>query len=112
MIICEILLLAAIIVFVVDLSGFTERWRRPLSDWLRRKTGYAIKHFPPFDCSLCLTFWAGLIWLAVRSAFTLPNVACVCLAAYLTIPIGTTLTALRDLLLAVLNWIITKIEKI
>ena len=112
MIICEILLLAAIVVFVVDLSGFTESWRRPLSDWLHRKTGYMIKHFPPFDCSLCLTFWAGLIWLAVRSAFTLPNVAFVCFAAYLTIPIGTTLTALRDLLLAVLNWIINKIEKI
>ena len=112
MIICEILLLAAIVVFVVDLSGFTDSWRRPLSEWLRRKTGYTIKHFPPFDCSLCLTFWIGLIWLAVRSAFTLPNVAFVCLAAYFTIPIGTTLTALRDLLLAVLNWIITKIEKI
>ena len=39
MIICEILLLAAIVVFVVDLSGFTESWRRPLSEWLRRKTG-------------------------------------------------------------------------
>ena len=112
MIICEILLLAAIVVFVVDLSGFTESWRRPLSDWLHRKTGYMIKHFPPFDCSLCLTLWAGLIWLAIRNAFTLPNLAFVCLAAYLTIPIGTTLTALRDLLLAVVNWIITKIEKI
>lgn len=112
MIITEILLIAAIVVFVVDLSGFTESWRRPLSDWLHRKTGYMIKHFPPFDCSLCLTFWAGLIWLAIWSAFTLPNVAFVCLASYLTIPIGTTLTALRDLLLAVLNWIITKIEKI
>ena len=112
MIICEILLLAAIVVFVVDLSGFTESWRRPLSDWLHSKTGYMIKHFPPFDCSLCLTLWAGLIWLAIRNAFTLPNVAFVCLAAYLTIPIGTTLTALRDLLLAALNWIITKIEKI
>ena len=112
MIICEILLLAAIVVFVVDLSGFTESWRRPLSDWLHRKTGYMIKHLPPFDCSLCLTLWAGLIWLAIRNAFTLPNVAFVCLAAYLTIPIGTTLTSLRDLLLAVVNWIITKIEKI
>lgn len=112
MIICEILLISAIVVFVVDLSGFTESWRRPLSDWLHRKTGYMIKHFPPFDCSLCLTLWAGLIWLAIRNAFTLPNVAFVCLAAYLTIPIGTTLTALRDLLLAVVNWIITKIEKI
>ena len=61
MIICEILLIAAIVVFVVDLSGFTESWRRPLSDWLHRKTGYMIKHFPPFDCSLCLTLWAGLI---------------------------------------------------
>lgn len=112
MIICEILLISALVVFVVDLSGFTESWRRPLSDWLHRKTGYMIKHFPPFDCSLCLTLWAGLIWLAIRNAFTLPNVAFVCLAAYLTIPIGTTLTALRDLLLAVVNWIITKIEKI
>lgn len=112
MIICEILLLAAIVVFVVDLSGFTDSWRRPLSEWMHRKTGYTIKHFPPFDCSLCFTFWAGLIWLAVRRAFTLPNVAFVCLAAYLTIPIGTTLTALRELLLAVLNWIISKIDRI
>lgn len=112
MIITEILLIAAIVVFVVDLSGFTDSWRRPLSDWLHRKTGYTIKYFPPFDCSLCLTFWVGLVWLAVHGSFTLPNVAFVCLAAYLTIPIGTTLTALRDLLLAALNWIITKIEKI
>lgn len=112
MIITEILLIAAIVVFIVDLSGFTDRWRRPLSDWLYRKTGYTIKHFPPFDCSLCLTFWAGLIWLAVRGSFTLPCIAFVCLAAFLTIPIGTTLTALRDLLLAALNWIITKIDKI
>ena len=67
MIICEILLIAAIVVFVVDLSGFTESWRRPLSEWLRSKTGYTIKHFPPFDCSLCLTFWAGLMWFGVRS---------------------------------------------
>lgn len=112
MIITEILLIAAIVVFVVDLSGFTESWRRPLSEWLRRKTSYTIKHFPPFDCSLCLTFWAGLIWIAVRGAFTLPNVAFVCLAAYLTIPIGTTLAALRELLLAVVNWIKSKIDRI
>ena len=39
----DILLLAAIIVFVVDLSGFTQTWKKWLGKWL----GVQIGDVPP-----------------------------------------------------------------
>ena len=44
----DILLLAAIIVFIVDLSGFTQSWKKWLGKWL----GVQIGDVPPFDCRL------------------------------------------------------------
>ena len=104
----DILLLAAIIVFVVDLSGFTQTWKKWLGKWL----GVQIGDVPPFDCSLCLTFWAGLIYLIVEGDFSIPALAYLALVSYCTVLMGEILTAIRELLSALVRWLWKLIDKL
>ena len=106
--IVDILLMAAIIVFVVDLSGFTQTWKGWLSKWL----GVQIGDVPPFDCSLCLTFWAGLIYLLATGNFTIPLLAYVTLVAFCCSLMGELLTAVRVLLEALVRFIWKLIDKL
>ena len=72
-------LVAAIVVFIVDLSGFTDSWRGALQRWLKVKALGPVK---PFDCSLCMTWWTTLAYALITGNFSLPVVAyCAALAA-------------------------------
>lgn len=67
----ECLALQAVIVWIVDLSGFTEAWKGWLGSWLGVKVG----RVRPLDCSLCAVWWALLAWALVRGRFGIPAVA-------------------------------------
>lgn len=97
----DILLLVAIIVFIVDLSGFTQTWKKWLGKWL----GVQIGSVPPFDCSLCLSFWTGLIYLVATHHFTIALLAYVTLVAFCTTLIAEVLTALRELVSALVRYL-------
>lgn len=55
----DLILLAVVVSFVVDISGALRNFKKPLS------------------CSLCMTWWLGLIYLLVSGNFTLVGVALV-----------------------------------
>ena len=74
----QMILLALIVAFVIDISGFVGNVRPALNAALHRETD-ACWH--PFDCSLCMCFWAGLV-LCCFQGFTLQHVAFVCLCSY------------------------------
>lgn len=75
----DLFILSAIIVFIVDVSGVIENIEWWLSKWI----GKNCKIPKPFSCSLCLTFWLGLIWISIFQ-FSLLNILFVCLVAALT----------------------------
>lgn len=95
----NLLLIACIIVFIVDLSGVTQSisefiWNRlnkglPYRGWIIPK---------PFSCSLCMTFWIGLVWLYLNGWWTITGVAFVCLLAFLTSTIKDILITIKDYL--------------
>lgn len=68
----ELPLVAAIVVFIVDLSGFTDSWRGALQRWLKVKALGPVK---PFDCSLCMTWWTTLAYALITGNLSLPVVA-------------------------------------
>ena len=76
----DMILLAAIVVFVVDYSGFTQSWKNLLGRWLCVKVG-AVK---PFDCSLCMTWWACVIYLLCTGAVSFRTIAFAALLAALS----------------------------
>lgn len=102
----DLIMIAAIIVFIVDNSGFVPNIKGAISGWL---TGGKIKNkywsVKPFDCSLCLTFWVGLIYLFCTHQFCLVGVLCVCLAAYLTTYINDLYHAFASLWAKIMQYI-------
>lgn len=104
----DILLIAAVWVFVLDVSGFWNEASAIVKGWI---TGGHIKTpftFKPFSCSLCMTFWTGIVYLIVQHSVTLPLLAWVCLCSMLTPRIADLLNTFSDLLAK----IFTKIDKI
>lgn len=90
----ELLILTAIIVFIIDLSGVIEEMESGLAKWLKVKKARIPK---PFSCSLCMTWWTGLIYLICVNSFTLGGVAYVAMLSYLTPVIYNALTFVFDI---------------
>lgn len=80
----ELLLLTIIVCFVVDISGFIDTIKNIIWKWVfNGKREYREFRLKPLDCSLCMTFWIGLIWISIFD-FTLLNFVYVCVFAALS----------------------------
>lgn len=77
----NLLLLAAIITWIVDCSGFSDTLLRWASKFTARFGYPPVQDLPPFTCSLCATWWGCLCYAAFSGAFSLPVLAyCAALA--------------------------------
>ena len=97
----DLLLIAAITIFIVDLSGFTEAWRSALTRLIKAKV---LKPIRPFDCSLCMTWWVCIIFSICTGTFSLPVLAYIALLSFLSLPLGQFFIFVRE----GLNWMIGK----
>lgn len=84
MIYINIALIAAIYCFILDYSGAWDEITSKISSWLTSGRIHKPITLKPFSCSLCMTFWTGLVYLLFEHSLTLPNLAYVCLMAGLT----------------------------
>ena len=66
----DLLILTCLCVFVIDYSGFIGEMEQMATRWF--KSPLPLRIPKPFSCSLCSSFWTGLIYLAVTGNFTLP----------------------------------------
>lgn len=98
-----LLLIQALCVFVIDYTGAVEEMLTPI---VKRLTGAKIGTIgKPFNCSLCSTFWLGLIWLLVKGSFTLPYIGFVAVLAALTPVTLDIIWFVRDFLQAIVGWL-------
>ena len=97
----NLFLISALVIYIVDLSGFTESWKAWL--WKHFKTN--TKDMKPFDCSQCMTWWVGLIYLAISGHFTLPYIAVVAALGFLSYTIGQIFIFIKE----GLNFLIDKL---
>lgn len=96
----NLLLLTAILVFIIDLSGFTQSVQHGIKHFLKIKQDVVIK---PFMCSLCMTFWVGIIYLLITAQFSILMLAYVALLAFMTPVIKDVLKLIQDSILALIN---------
>ena len=97
--IIDIILVALVTIYIVDLSGFTETWLSFLSHYKGRK----ITELKPFTCSLCMVWWVCLIYAAIVGNLTIPVVALIALLSLLSVPCGQLLILIREAFLKVIN---------
>lgn len=105
----DILLIAAIYVFALDISGFWQEATAALKGLLTKGAFHTPITLKPFSCSLCMTFWTGVVYLLFVRQFTLPNIAFVALVAWLTPRIKDILLLADSLLAALFNLINNKL---
>lgn len=101
----NLFLLSCMVVFVIDLSGFVDEIVSRLYKKYVKVGDYhsILPKLKPFSCSLCMTFWTGLIYLLITHSFTIPYVAYVCLLAFLTPVTGDILMTIKDMLTRLIN---------
>ena len=100
--ILNLFIISIIWVLILDLSGFARTIDKLFYKIFYPKRPFRTDaHFPPFDCSLCMTWWSCLIYLIVVNALTLPNIAIALLFAW-----GTTIE--KDIFIFVKD-LITKV---
>lgn len=71
----ELLLLTITIVYIIDLSGFVSEMKIRVCRLIFRRKDYQPFSLKPFDCSLCVTWWVGIIYLYMHHSISLQNIA-------------------------------------
>lgn len=95
----NLLILQLIVVFIVDLSGVMTHIKKWIWKWLKGKDKpYKDFSLKPLDCSLCSTWWTGLIYLLIIHSFTIPYIAYVALLAFLASTAASLLQLIKDTL--------------
>ena len=97
--IIDLILVALVTIYIVDLSGFTDTWLNILSNYRGRK----IIGLKPFSCSLCMVWWVCLIFSLVTGECSIPVVAFIALLSFLSVPLGQLLMLIREAILKVIN---------
>lgn len=97
--IIDIILVALVTIYIVDLSGFTETLLKVISAYKGRK----ITELKPFSCSLCMVWWVCMIYAVIVGNLTIPVVALIALLSLLSVPSGQLLILIREAFLKVIN---------
>ena len=105
-IIINIILLATIIVFIVDLSGSIEHLVKPIVKHLLHIPPQKDIMLPLIECSLCVVWWVGLIYVCyvtIANTFTFNQflilVSVLSLVSFLTATLKDILVLIKDLII-------------
>lgn len=98
----ELLLVALITIYIVDISGFTQSWRSLVATKLHISH---LKPLPPFDCSLCMTWWVCLIYALCTGHLCLQTIAFSALLSHLSNPLCGVMIFIREWI----TWTINKL---
>lgn len=98
----EIAFLALTVVYIVDVSGFTQSWRALVARIIGTTEG-RLRPLPPFDCGTCAVWWACLVLVICRGELSMATVAACSLASLLAQPAGQLMLLLREGMLALIG---------
>lgn len=90
--ILKLFYITLVVVFIIDHSGIIDTAKTALGKWLNVRD---VK-LKPFDCSLCMVWWCGLIATIIERQFTLGNIVAVAIFSLFADKVADTLTLLRD----------------
>lgn len=101
-------ILTLVVVYIVDVSGFTKSWRSVLAHFLKTEEKN-LRPLPPFDCSKCATFWVCLAYIIITGHFGLFTFAFCALLSLLSIPVSQAEIFIREWLTQSIAKLLAKI---
>lgn len=110
MIYINLLLLAIVVCFIVDLSGFNKSIIHLISRILKMniKNVYDIR-IPFITCSLCTVWWSCLIYLLIVDDLTFTTIAFTSILSLISSNISGFLSLIKELLTYIESKLYTKI---
>ena len=108
MIIVNLLIIASIVCFVVDISGITDTIKHFLWKKFIQVGDYHNLQIKPLDCSLCLTWWTTLLYIIITGHFTIPYIGFCALLSLLSSNISDLERYIKDFLV----WLTNNLYKI
>lgn len=102
----NIFLMAIILVYGIDILGFAEEMKIKLFKFVKGKNViYKPYSLRPLDCSLCLSFWIGILILIFNLKLTVINIAYVCLISFFTPQFKDVLLTIQDFVQNIIDFI-------
>ena len=108
MILLNLFFITVCIVMIVDLSGGIQGILHPIIKKMLHIPQNSQIKIPLIECSLCVSFHTGWIYLLCVGQFTIFNFMVVCLLALLTPEIKDLLLTIKDFI----NFILNKIHNL
>lgn len=109
MIILNLFLISVIWVLILDVSGVMTHFKAFLGRILKISPQIAQNFsLKPIDCSFCMTWWSGLIYLFVIHKISFLTITLVLLCSFFTTSTKDFLYLVQD----IFSWIINKISKL
>lgn len=107
--ILDLIFLTFIICFIIDVSGVMTDIRKFVAKQIYKFTKIKVEYedlrLKPIGCSLCSTWWAGLIYLIICGKFTLGYIAFVAFLSLISSNISGFMFTLKDYLATFENWL-------
>lgn len=104
--ITDLLIMTCVIVWIIDLTDIIETIKKQIWKYVwNGKKEYKVYTLKPIDCSLCMTWWTGLIYLIIVGKFNLMMIGLVGLLSFLTPVIRDGLNLIKDILINSINLI-------
>lgn len=110
----NIISMAFVAVFIIDKSGAIDSLKSLIARIISKGVFTSGANIPlkPLDCSLCATFWAGVIYLLCVNQFTIVNLLFVCVSSWATQYISMLMDVIGEAIRAGLAWMINKLSNI
>lgn len=93
----NLLVIAFVVVYVIDLSGFIQDGIEPLLNNIFHTHNAKLKK--PWSCSRCMTLWIGLLYLLIVGKFTILAMGFVFALSYIT-------PFINNVEIAALDWLL------
>lgn len=92
----DLLLTAAILVFIVDLSGIRQTFHEAVARFVFHIKPEALRPVKPFECSLCMVWWSCLLVALCCGHLNIYTIAFSALLAFLANTIRDVLLFVRE----------------
>ena len=92
MVYVNLIALSAVIAYITEVSGIIDNLKYALGRWL----GVTVSRLKPLDCSLCMTWWCGLIYIICVGECSVINIAVVALLSALAHNIAEVIMLMSD----------------
>lgn len=100
----DLILIQIIVVLIVDMSGFIDSFKSFISKTLTKgyieSSNYSLK---PIDCSFCMNWWGGLIYLIISNQLSLGYITLILILSFLTTSTKEILLYIKDLISYLIN---------